>query len=290
MPREEKEYQQSGETMGLLRLDGSERPVGRYIAARSGASRRRPPAPEPSDTLVLFPCPLFQSMNRYRANLTGFALLTSLARQGILAEVAMTSAGGELIAAEDLADYRLVILGAGQYRRDHPQVPDVLAGYVEGGGALFLPLGHPSEMEDPYVRPVEVAALRRLSGCAELIGDDPCDSIEGIKSRHAAFVTEMTPGWELEMDRVARLAQVRPGEGAEVLVEADGTPLLYRHGIGEGTVYVFTWDLDVLLYRGEELDYPGGHWDWLWQGLASEAGLRQDDRNAMTATIRDMTW
>ncbi|KPK61895.1 MAG: hypothetical protein AMK73_07420, partial [Planctomycetes bacterium SM23_32] len=149
-PEEKKDYLQAGETMGLLRFDGSERPVCADVRELSRRMAGRPAAAPPGGVLVLFPSPLFQSLHRYRSNVTGFALFTSLARQGILAEAAWTSAGEELIGTEDLAPYRLVILGTPEYTRDHPEVPGLLMDYVRGGGALFLPLGEAGRLQDPY--------------------------------------------------------------------------------------------------------------------------------------------
>lgn len=288
-PAGEKSYQQSGETMGIVRYDGTPRPVAGRIREFSGRVEGAARVVTPPEALVLFPCPIFQGLHRYRSNLTGFALFTSLAREGILAHALMSSAGEEVIGPEGLAPYRLAIVGMAQYTRDHPEVPDLLLRYVEGGGALLLPLGRPDALQDPYLKWRASPALLRLSGCEGAGEREPCARLDGIASAHEAFDPAATASWELEMDEEALLTRVAPAQGAQVLVRAGETPLLYRHRLGEGTVYVFTWNLDVLLYRGAEIDYPGGHWDWLWRGLAAELGLSRDLANPMTRLVRETT-
>jgi hypothetical protein len=287
-PDEQKKYPQAGETMGIVRYDGSLRPVTDHIRGLSKRLRGRARVQTPAQVLVLFPCPMLQSLHRYRSNVTGFGIFTSLARQGILAEAAMTSAGEELLRPETLAPYRLLILGANEYVRDHPEVPGLLVDYVEAGGALLLPLGAPATLADPYVKRRRAPALRRLSGCARLLGRRPANAVEDVRGEHPAFEPSATPSWALEMDEQPTLTRVRPVDGAEVLARAGKAPLLYRHRLGKGTVYVFTWNLDVFVWRGAEVDYAGGHWDWLWRGLAAELGLKQDLQNEIVQVIREM--
>ena len=272
--------------MGIVRYDGSLRPVTDHVRELSGRLAGRPREQEPAEVLVLFPCPALQSLHRYRSNVTGFGIFTSLARQGILAEAAMTSAGEELLRAETLAPYRLVVLGANEYVRDHPEVPPLLVDYVEAGGTLLLALGEPDRLEDPYTRPQEAPALAKLAGCARPLGREPAAAIAGVRGEHPAFDPAATPAWELETDEPPTLTRVEPVEGAEVLVRAGDAALLYRHRLGEGAVYVFTWNLDVFVWRGAEVDYAGGNWDWLWRGLAAELGLGRDLENEMTRLIR----
>ena len=287
-PAEQKEYSQAGETMGIVRYDGSLRPVTEHVRDLSKRLRGRARVQTPSEVLVLFPCPMFQSLHRYRSNVTGFGIFTSLARQGILAEAAMTSAGEELLRAETLAPYRLVVLGANEYVRDHPEVPALLEGYVKAGGTLLLPLGDPGRLQDPYTKWQPSPALRRLAGCARLLSRKPANTIQDVRGEHPAFDPEATPAWTLDMDEQPTLTRVKPVKGAQVLIRSGTAPLLYRHRLGKGTVYVFTWDLDVFVWRGAEIDYAGGQWDWLWRGLAAELGLAQDPKNEMTLTIREM--
>jgi hypothetical protein len=283
-PEEQKKYSQAGETMGILRFDESPRPVAEKIRMRSESMAGRGVAQSPHEALVLMPCPMFQSLYRYRCNLTAFGIFTSLAREGILADAAMTSAGGKLIDAETLAPYRLVILGAREYTRDHPEVADVLERYVRDGGTLLLPLGDPADLQDEYLKWRESPALQRLAGC-RLVERAECNRLESIESESLT----VPEAWELCMDEPAHFAGVEPCEDAEVLIRAGKRPLLYRHRLGKGSVYVFTWNLDVFLYRGAELDYHGDDWDGLWTHLASELGLSRDETNEMTSVIRQMT-
>ena len=237
---------------------------------------------------MLFPTPIFQSLYRYRSNVTGYGIFTSLARQGILADAAFTSAGEDLIALKRLTPYELIILGMPQYHRDHPEIPGLLQRYVEQGGTLFLPLADPKQLDDPYIKPRTLPALKALTGVRKLQKRELRPTLKAITSRHPSFNTDQTSSWNLAAD--GWFSRVQPVAGAEILAEADGAPLLYRHKLGRGHVYVFTWTLDVLLFRGKQLDYLGGHWDWLWQGLATELGLTQDVFNPATRIIRDMTY
>ncbi|MFO8006231.1 MAG: hypothetical protein R6V05_00690 [Candidatus Brocadiia bacterium] len=289
-PEEEKGYSQAGETMGVVRCDGSPRPVADRIRGWSRTLGRLPTDRTRPETLVLCPCPVFQSLYRYRANLTVYALLTSLARQGIGADTAMTSAGEHIVRAADLEPYGLVIVGAGEYTRDHPEAPDAMLDYVRGGGTLLLAPGETDRLQDAYLKWRNVPALAALAGCRRMLGREPTPALAQIRTRHESFVADLTPSWRLDMAETAHLTHVEPAEGAEVLVEADGAPLLYRHRQGEGIVYVFTWHLDALLYRGDVMDYRGGHWDWLLGGVARELDLERDMLGPMTQTVREMTY
>lgn len=287
-PKEKKDYSQAGETMGLVRYDGSQRPVCEDIRELSRRMEGQPADEPQRQVLVLFPCPMFQSLHRYRSNVAGFGILTSLARQAIKADVIMTSAGEELVTLDQLTPFRLVIVGASEYTRDHTEVPNLLARYVEGGGTLLLALAETDRLQDPYVKWRRAPALEKLSGAAGVLAREETPRLDGIASAHAAFDATATPSWEMEMDEPATFTRVEPVEGAEVLVRAGADPLLYRHRLGAGTVYVFTWNLDVLMFRGGEVDYPGGHWDWLWRGLAHELDIARDPDDPMARIVAEM--
>lgn len=281
-------YPQAGETMGLLRFDGSERPVAAMVRSTGRSLRNQPAADSPHEALVLFPTPIFQSLYRYRSNVTGFGIFTSLARLGILADAAFTSAGESLISVEDLARYRLIVLGINQYHRDHAEMPDRLLQYVTAGGSLLLPLAHPDQIDDPYIKPRKSEALSQLSGCAKLLSRENRLTLAPITSHHRSFPTDQTPAWTLPED--GWFSDVEAVAGAEVLARANGRPLLYRHRIGKGSVYVFTWTMDVLLFHDQQLDYLGGNWDWVFQGIATELSLTQELFRPMTRAIREMSY
>lgn len=281
-------YWQAGETMGLLRFDGSERPSLAAARAMGRSVQGQPATPSAHDVLVLFPTPLFQSLYRYRANCTGFGIFTALARQGILADAAFTSAGENLISLQRLAVHRLIILGTASYTRDHPEIPASLLRYVKAGGTLLLPLAYPDSLEDPYLQRGPSRALAVLAGCNPNSPRRACHKHSQIKSRHAHFPTGGLDHWDMAEE--AWFTAAVPVASAQILVEAEGLPLLYRHALGKGMVYVFTWSLDVLLFKGRQYDYTGGDWDWLWQGLAQEMGLVQKLLNPMTRAIREMTY
>lgn len=281
-------YWQAGETMGLLRHNGTERPLASVVRAAGKSFPNSPVVESPHEALVLFPTPIFQSLYRYRSNCTGFGIFTSLARQGILADAAFTSVGEKPLRGSRLKPYELVILGMADYYRDYPETPDMLLKYVQNGGTLFLPLALPDRLDDPYCKPRRSAALATLTGCAKFGGRRLCHKLTMITSKHPRFIVEQTQSWEVADE--AFFSKVKPVAGAEILVEADGAPLLYRHRVGKGAVYVFTWTLDVYLFNGTTYDYLGGNWDWLWQGLALELKLTQNVFNPMTRAIREMTY
>jgi len=277
-----------GESMGILRFDGGERPLTAVIRGTSPSLIGQPSMKSPKETLVLFPTPIFQSLYRYRANCTGFGVFTSLARQGILADAAFTSAGEDLIAPERLEPYRLIILGTASYERDHPEIADLLLNYVEQGGTLFIPLAFPDRIDDAYLKSRHSAALEILSGKVGYHSRGSCRHLAAIRSHHPRFVTDLTRSWTLGDE--ALFTRVSLPKDVELLASADDFPLLYRHSIGKGTVYLFTWTLDVHLFRDTHYDYPGGNWDWLWQGLSMEMGLLHNAFNPMTRAIREMTY
>ncbi len=281
---EDRPYWQSGETMGLLNFGESERPACKAVRRWSEKIKGRASEQPPEEVLVLFPCPVFQSLYRYRANLTGFALLTSLARQGIFADVAMTSYGETIIKPEELSPYRLIILGVGEYLRDHPEVPDLLVRYVEAGGTLFLPVGRAGELQDPYLKWRANPALARLTAAKKSGRRVDCLKLSSIKGEHPSFKPK-TENWSLPEAGI--ISGLTLDEKAEVLARAGGIPLLCQHNLGKGRVYVFTWNLDVFLYQGETIDYPGADWDWLWSGLAKDLNLTQNSGHPFTAIIRE---
>jgi hypothetical protein len=263
MPREARPYQQSGETMGLVRLDGSVRPAGAAVRNAARALRASGPDAVSRDTLVLFPHPVFQSLYRYRANLTAFGIVTALARHGTNAECMMSSAGEQLVTPEQLRRHRYVIIGVQEYLQDHPGIPDVLARYVQHGGTLLMPLGYADQLRDEYLQWRSNPALARLAGCATLVSREARARLSEITSP----ASQAASAWTLTTDTGAFFSRVRLVPGAEVIATADGEPLLYRHRLGAGWVYVFTWSLDVFMWKESAMDARGGNWDWILESI-----------------------
>jgi len=282
-----KKYPQAGETMGIVRYDGTPRPVAEEIRQVSDQMVGKPARSTTDEVMVLLPAPVFQSLYRYRANLTAFGVFTSLGRQGIQANMAFTSAGERILSLKDIASYRLVILGCSSYRKDFPAVPDVLRDYVQGGGTLFFPLARCDTLIDPYLKVRPSQALKILAGCqaCEVVEQSALARIKGV---HPSFETNLPDSWELQTDEPAFFAKVRPEAGIETLVEAEHHPLLYRHQVGKGTVYVFTWNLDVFIYDGKTLDHHKDRWDWIWQEIISALQLHQRLDSPLRETILQM--
>ncbi|NLF40174.1 hypothetical protein GX586_12070 [bacterium] len=285
-PPEKRPYWQSGETMGIVRLDESVRPAGDHIARLSRERAGRAPNSSASETLVLFPMPVFQSLYRYRANLTGFGLFTALARTGILAEALWTSAGRRVITAADLAPYKFVILGVGEYLRDHPSVPGALETYVHNGGTLLLPLGFTDKLRDECLGWHAAPALQRLAGAEELIERAPRPRLDDIRAAHAGWAHNAVRSWKLDIADSPCMTCVRPVSTATMLAKAGDSPLLYRHALGEGHVYVFTWNLDVFTFDGDRPDHTSTGWDWLLKDTAAATKITTDEHNPLAQAIR----
>ena len=271
-PPEKRPFWQSGETMGILRYDGSVRPCGEDIARLARARAGKAPVPAAGGVCVLFPMPVFQSLYRYRANLTGFGLFTALARVGVWADALWTSAGERAISAADLAPYATVIIGAGEYLRDHPGVPEALEAYVHGGGTLLLPLGFPARLQDEYLRWRNLPALQRLAGAQAGAERGECAAVCDIHVAQPGWAADAVAAWTLDIPERACLTRVQPVPGAEVLARAGAAPLLYRHAFGAGRVYVYTWNLDVFMFKGDRPDHAETGWDWLLRGVCSHNG------------------
>jgi len=279
-----KEYPQAGETMGIVRYDGSPRPIGEKLRRLAEQQAGKTIRKLPNQVLVLLPDPVFEGLYRYRANLSAFGIFTSLGRQGILANSIFTAAGEKKITLDDIRSYPWVIIGASSYQRDFPEIPDILQQYVEAGGTLFFSLAECDTLVDPYLKVRSSSALKALSGCTSSKRIEQ-NKLEGIKGRHPAFTENLATSWKLGMDEPAYFSQVQLKSGAEILATANSYPLLYRHKLGKGTVYVFTWNLDVFIFEGQTLDHYSDKWDWIWQGIAAETRIEQKLDSPVRETI-----
>ena len=159
-----KVYQQSGETMGVIRYDGSYRPVCGKIRGLSAARAYRPAAEPENKVCVLMPSPIFYSNYRYRANQTTFGIFNSLARAGVNADARFTSSGEKLLDPELLSRYKLVVLGSSTYRRDHPETVRTLLNYVQKDGNLIFAPNDAGSILDEHGNRVESADLSALTG------------------------------------------------------------------------------------------------------------------------------
>jgi hypothetical protein len=279
-----KTYTQAGETMGIVRYDGSPRPIGEKLRRLTEQQAGKSVRETPNQVLVLLPAPVFEGLYRYRANLSAFGMFTSLGRQGILASSMFTAAGEKKISLEDIRSYPLVILGASSYQRDFPEIPEILQQYVENGGTLFFSLAECDTLVDPYLKVRLSPALKVLSGCTSSKRVEQ-KTLDGIEGQHPAFTENLAKSWELDMDEPAYFSQVQLQPGAEILATANGQPLLYRHKLGKGMIYIFTWNMDVFIYEGQTLDHYSDRWDWLWKGIATETRIEQELDNPIRKAI-----
>jgi len=298
-----KVYQQSGETMGIIRYDGSCRPICDKVRELS-AKRAKKPAEDPgNEVCVLMPSPIFYSNYRYRANQTTFGIFNGLARAGLNADSRFTSSGERLLDPGLLNKYKLIVLGASIYRRDHPETAEALLRYVAAGGSLFFAPALACAMLDEHLNLVNPPALAELTG-ADSAERRICRELTDIKIC-APKEYEHAAGWSLLHDEDAYLFE--PSQlpaGAQVLATAGGKPLLYRHriggghggygrdgcsGNGGGSVFVFAWSLDVFMFKGETMDHYDTGFDWVWKIVADALALRTNPDNEIAVVLREIT-
>ncbi len=280
--RADKAYQQAGETMGILRYDASDRPICddiRKLSARVMNGAEDPDA----QVCVLMPSPVFYSNYRYRANQSVFGIFNSLARVGISTDSRFTSSGESLIDAKLLDRYRLIVLGASTYRRDHPEIADMLLEYVKNGGNVFFAMEKPDRILDPYLRETESTAMRDLTGCDAWV-QIPKDELTNISAD-----TGVSESWRILHDEPVHFSKVSLPESSVVMATADGMPLLYKNRVGKGCVYVFTWNLDLFMFKGDVMDHYDEGFDWIWRAISGDISLCRDNANELKTVLQEIT-
>jgi hypothetical protein len=78
------------------------------------------------------------------------------------------------------------------------------------------------------------------------------------------------------------------GSDAEVLATADGKPLLYSHRLGKGCVFVFTWNLDAFMFKGDVIDHYDTGMDWVWKLVAQKLGLALNPDNEIAKVLHEI--
>lgn len=277
-------YQQSGETMGIIRYNGSYRPICDRVRDLS-KERVGKPATEPgNEVCVLMPSPVFCSNYRYRANQTTFGLFNSMARVGINADSRFSSAGEKLLDPALLAQYRMIVLGASTYRRDHLETAEALLRYAQSGGNLFFAPAQADWILDEHLNPVPSPALAELVG-AKGASRSICRELRDIR---IAGTWAHADAWSLAHDEDAYLFEPALPETAEILATANGKPLLYRHRVGKGSVFVFCWNMDAFMFKGDVIDHYDTGLDWVWKLAAKELELRLNPNNEIARVLREI--
>lgn len=291
-------WYQNGETMGIVRWDGSLRPVALTVHAW-GRQLATPLCQHPAlarDVLILLPEPKMMIEQEPLSLQTATAICSALLRAGTLPQVQWTATTRDVIGPDDLKPFRLVVLGDSTYQRDHREVPQVLLEYVKQGGILFWPVYSTEWLEDEFGCRQPQPALSELSGCNK----SPA-KIEGVST--VEWVIEPTfetifsllqgeHSCTIECENFAKL--LPDASTVEVIAcakfKGKNWPLFYRHRIGKGVVYIFTWSFNVFRDDGCELLYGGDEWDWLLTLPMESAGLVPDLTTELGGGLRDQAY
>lgn len=292
-----------GETMGIVRYDGSLRPVSEVVKVYSKV--------EPTilnsyqnlkrETLLLIPIGRAVTLHRHQTLLTAISVLNPLLRIGILPEIKFTSDDDKPISMNKLTPYSLVILADSEYFRDDPKVPDELKKYVEKGGVLFLPVHHPEKMEDNFGKTISSKSLFKL--CGEPILDEKEPFVEGrvvnwfITDEFATglhfvsgeFSIGASEDSEAKITRIIKLPQ--KARVISMLKFPDGNfPFLYYHPLGKGWVFCFTGSLNVFRSYYDRFDFGHDDFDWLFYKSLEIAGIKHNLVSSLRTFIREMTF
>ncbi|OPZ29359.1 MAG: hypothetical protein BWZ02_01023 [Lentisphaerae bacterium ADurb.BinA184] len=317
--RPEPEYfYREGEAMGMVDVAGAWRPVARRAAAyhRCGVRTARVSA----EALLLIPTPHLMGLDRLDALTTTACLIGALARLGVAPEVKATYFRGRgPIPLSELTPFKLVVLGADEYRKDLPEVPGVLRRYVQQGGRLVLAMGQADTLLSPSLDPLANRDLAALYGHPKLLATNHQHHTFWMQSLRWRLGDGFLPYWDRRRGRwmpgrgEKRLTfkWLQLGKGCEALAEAVaprpppskdsfyGTtefqyagenvwyPLFYRRRLGKGAVYVFAYSLNVFRSFLDEIDVQRDDWDWVLEAAVAEAGVATDPGHSLSVLAQE---
>ena len=161
----------------------------------------------------------------------------------------------------------------------------MLLNYVRDGGNIFFALEKPDRILNPYLHETDNPELRELAGCLK------CERIaknEICSIRSTANFPNIAESWSIFHDEPVYFADVTLPESAEVIATADGKPLLYKHNIGRGHVYVFTWNLDLFMFKDHIMDHYDNGFDWIWRVIADDLNLYRDNENELKVVLEEI--
>jgi hypothetical protein len=312
-------YRKQGETMGLMRWDGTLRPAA--ITARDYSRLlENPPALHPrlaSEALLLLPEPIMMIEQASLALETATGVTAALLRSGVLPEVRWTATPYQPLGLDELRRYPLVVLGDRYYTRDRRELPATLRDYVRDGGVLLWAVHDTETLEDELGRPQAQPALRELAGCSgppaklwpvgevqwyihdgfeyvnsPLFGRHRCQ----LESESFTWLYPDAPGTELIASAKFAEGPETPGTGSFGYPAAGGAleqpsganaPLFYRIPLGAGWIYIFTWTFNVFRDDRAAMHYGGSGWDWLLRLPLQSAGIVPDLTLELGAPLRD---
>jgi hypothetical protein len=304
-------YYHIGESTGLYDWDDQPRPVTALVCQYSAELARRAAAdtpPKRSDVLLLSSAPRMYNLFRRLAYPTAAAVSGALARCGVECDYRWTAQDEIEIAPETLDAYRLLVLADNMYERDFRSMPDKLLRFVRDGGTLYFALDDWQAFKDEHGVGFASPALRELSG----VDPDGWKDWPGARDacRNWPYPTEASLEPNLDFQAFPRLpwgicpafrhrapAAFRnqllgwrsmdgdtftsvPGlvEGAEVIAvgkfPAGSRPLLWRHRLGQGWVYVNAWTNNLFRDTESRNDYGGWDYDWMLALALESSGAR----------------
>jgi len=311
-----------GESTGLLNYKGHPRPVMSLVTRYSRECERRAAAdrvPRQRQVLLLSSAPRMYNLFRRMAYPTAAAMIGALERLGVEPDYLWTARNDDHISEETLAQYRLVII-ADNFR----DMPAKLLRYVQDGGTLYFALDRFDSFKDEHGVEHDNPALTRLSGV------DPNGTTDWPGAhdtcRNWPFPTDAAHEPNLDFMAFPRLAwgicpqyrhlvpypsrvqllgfrstdddtfTVVPAlvEGAEVIAvgkfPAGTRPFIYRHTIGDGTVYVNAWTNNVFRDSESRNDYGGWDYDWILDLPLRTAGVDDIDLTRGASLWLRNTW
>lgn len=318
--RPEPEYfYREGESMGIINTKMDYRPVARRM--RTYLSNREPKMNVSSDVLLLRPTAHLMGLHMVDGNMTMACITSALARLGIAPEVKATWYQGKgAISLEELLPYKLVIVGADEYRKDFAQVPATLLEYTRRGGRVLLAMGNTDSLLTPTM--VETPSEELAELLAHPIVDDT------YNQQYNAWTVSLR--WQLKDDVLLYWDQRRgrylPGREekeftfkwvqlpahVQIIAEAVApapersknpedlkkyfvqlqkmgpwSPLFYRNPIGKGAAYVFTYSLNVFRSLLDETDVQRDDWDWLLQAAIDDAKVETDPCHSLSVLAQE---
>ena len=310
-------FYREGEALGVLNYTGQWRPVARRMAAYTKAATLPPRVSQ--DVLMLLPTPHLMGLDRIDTFTTAACVVSGLARLGVAPEVKASYFRGQgPIPLKELTPYKLVILGADEYRKDLPGVPAVLRKYVERGGHLLFAMGAADELLSPTLEPLRNADLAALTGAPRVLATNHQHTTHWFKSVRWQLCDGFLPYWDARRGRwmpgrgekrltykfidlpadatlLAEAAVPNPAEnqvayGSEVFAGAGENkfwPLFYRRPLGKGAVYVLTYTLNVFRSHLDEIDVQRDDWDWVLQAAIDDAGVTTDPCHSLSVLAQE---
>jgi len=292
----------NGATMGLIRWNRSLRPETEIIRTW-GRQLQSVAIHHPAlaqDTLLLLPEPKMMIEQETLTLQTATSIMGALLRVGTLPQVQWTATTRRTINYEDIRSFRLVVIGDSTYRRDHKVVPEVLLEYVKQGGVLLWPVHSARWIEDEFGHQQPQKALSELAGCGK-----PSEKLDILKRpdhylqwairqafKNIFSTLQGTYSYTLENEYFTRLSLDAPTTEVIALAKfkEGNSPLFYRHRLGKGTSYVFTWTFNVFRDCGNTLLYGGDKWDWLLMLPLESAGIVPDLTTDLGVLLREQAY